>query len=1011
MAETVVSMARSMVRGAISVAASAAAAEVGLLVGVQKDIWFIKDELETIQAFLEIAETIKKKDVLLKVWAKQVRDLSYNIEDCLSEFMVHVESQFFLRRLMKLKDRHRIAMRIRDLKTRVEEVSIRNTRYNLIKTEASNTIDSADSYTEDIRNLSASNIDEADLVGFSKPKGELIELMDVNTKDGFAKVAFVVGMGGLGKTTLARKIFESKEDIVNNFSYRAWITVSQTFSKIEMLKDMIMQLFGNEELKKRLKQLEGKTVQVDDLATYLRKKLEDKRYFIVLDDVWSIDAWRWIKGIAFPISNIKGSRIMITTRNIGLHQGCTSQSLVYHLMPLQIDDATKLLLRKTGKIYKDIQNNEMRIMVNKIVNKCGCLPLAILTIGGMLAPKGVEMWESIYEQIPSELETNPTLEAMRMMVTLSYNHLPSHLKSCFLYLSIFPEDFVIKRRHLVDRWVAEGFVRATVGTTIEAVGASYFNELVNRSMIQPSRVNLEGIIKSCRVHDIMRDVMVSISRDENFVHLVEDTESGVVEGNYRHVAYHGSKCQNIGMGWTHARSLTMFGERPMEPSPSVCSTNMRMLRVLDLKNIQFRISQKDINNIGLLCHLKYVSFQKYSRIYAVPKCVRKLRGLQNLDIRKSYITSLPTEIGELHSLRSLRCSRRDYFPRLNKDYPMKCLMHTLRLPMLCTPLVNVDGRADVTAELHMACAGCFSRTNGVRVPAGIGNLKELQILEVVDIKQTDNKAVKELGKLTQLRKLSVVTGRFAKQKQKMLHLCSAIEKLPSLHSLSVEARYGGTLEWLHNVSSPPPLLKNLMLCGCLGENMSEWFGSLNHLVKIYLDGSCLKEDKITEMLGELPKLMLLSLESEAHAGEKLLFREESFQNLRKLCIAYPGELMEVRFKKGASPRMEMLELSYGDLESGIIGINHLPMLKQVSLGKKGRVANLGMLQAEVDAHPNNPMLQLKQDCSQHDLGDVFQGFDVVETEECSSQATNLSQDHDIGDDDFLSCISDEKDTS
>ncbi|KAE8802302.1 hypothetical protein D1007_21846 [Hordeum vulgare] len=504
MAETVVSMARSMVRGAISVAASAAAAEVGLLVGVQKDIWFIKDELETIQAFLEIAETIKKKDVLLKVWAKQ--------------------------------------------------------------TEASNTIDSADSYTEDIRNLSASNIDEADLVGFSKPKGELIELMDVNTKDGFAKVAFVV--------------------------------VSQTFSKIEMLKDMIMQLFGNEELKKRLKQLEGKTVQVDDLATYLRKKLEDKRYFIVLDDVWSIDAWRWIK-------------------------------------------------------------------------------------------------------------------------------------------------------------------------------------------------------------------------------------------------------------------------------------------------------------------------------------------------------------------------------------------------------VNVDGRADVTAELHMACAGCFSRTNGVRVPAGIGNLKELQILEVVDIKQTDNKAVKELGKLTQLRKLSVVTGRFAKQKQKMLHLCSAIEKLPSLHSLSVEARYGGTLEWLHNVSSPPPLLKNLMLCGCLGENMSEWFGSLNHLVKIYLDGSCLKEDKITEMLGELPKLMLLSLESEAHAGEKLLFREESFQNLRKLCIAYPGELMEVRFKKGASPRMEMLELSYGDLESGIIGINHLPMLKQVSLGKKGRVANLGMLQAEVDAHPNNPMLQLKQDCSQHDLGDVFQGFDVVETEECSSQATNL----------------------
>ncbi|VAH99414.1 unnamed protein product [Triticum turgidum subsp. durum] len=277
MAETVLSMARSMLGGAISMATSAAAAEMGLLIGVRKDIWFIKDELETMQAFLEVAEKMKKKDVLLKVWAKQVRDLSYNIEDGLGEFMVHVGSQSLSWQLMKLKDRHRIAIQIRDLKTRVEEVSARNTRYNLIKMDASDAIDEVDSHMEDIRNHSASNVDEAELVGFSKPKGELIELMDVKTKGGAAKVVFVVGMGGLGKTTLARKTYESKEDIVNNFSYRAWITVSQTFSKIEMLKDMIMQLFGNEELKKCLKELEGKMVQVDDLASYLREMLQEKR--------------------------------------------------------------------------------------------------------------------------------------------------------------------------------------------------------------------------------------------------------------------------------------------------------------------------------------------------------------------------------------------------------------------------------------------------------------------------------------------------------------------------------------------------------------------------------------------------------------------------------------------------------------------------------------------------------------------------------------------------------------
>ncbi|XBI76839.1 hypothetical protein VPH35_070029 [Triticum aestivum] len=637
MGETVVSMARLMLRGAITVATSAAAAEVGLLLGVRKDIWFIKDELETMQAFLEVAETIKKKDMLLKVWENQVRDLSYNIEDCLSEFMVHMGSQSFLCRLMKLKDRHRIAIQIHDLKIRVEEVSVRNTRYNLIRMDVSGDIEEVNSHMEDIRNHSASNIDEAELVGFSKPKGELIKLMDVNTKVGLAKVVFVVGMGGLGKTTLARKTYECKEAILNNFSYRAWITVSQTFSKIEMLKDMIMQLFGNEELKQYLKELEGKIVQVDDLTSYLMEKLLDKRYFIVLDDLWSVDAWRLIKDIAIPSSNIKGSRIIVTTRDIGLAHECTTESHIYHLKPLQIEEATNLLLRKTGKTRKDIENDEdMRTMVSKVVKKCGCLPLAILAIGGMLATKAIEMWESIYKEIPFELESNPSLEAMRRMVTLSYNHMPSHLKSCFLYLSIFPEDFEIKR--------------SNGGVNIVDVGIRYFAELMNRNMIQPSRVNIEGIVKSCRVHDIMRDVMVSISRDENFVHLVRDSEASIIEGNYRHVAYHGSKCQNIGMDCSHVRSLTMFGERPTDTSISVCSTNMRMLRALDLKNTLFPIRQIDINNIGLLCHLKYVNLQGMSSIYALPKSIRKLRGLQNLDIRESYITALPTEISELHSL-------------------------------------------------------------------------------------------------------------------------------------------------------------------------------------------------------------------------------------------------------------------------------------------------------------------------------------------------------------------------
>ncbi|OEL22464.1 hypothetical protein BAE44_0016517, partial [Dichanthelium oligosanthes] len=131
---------------------------------------------------------------------------------------------------------------------------------------------------------------------------------------------------------------------------------------------------------------------------------------------------------------------------------------------------------------------------------------------------------------------------LRRMVTLSYNHLPSHLKPCFLYLSIFPEDFEIQRRSLVDRWIEEGFIRARVGRTIEDVGESYFNELMNRSMILPSsRVGIDGKVKSCRVHDVIRDIMVSFSREEKNVYLIQGSGRIVAEENFRHAAYHSSK--------------------------------------------------------------------------------------------------------------------------------------------------------------------------------------------------------------------------------------------------------------------------------------------------------------------------------------------------------------------------------------------------------------------------------------------------------------------------------------
>ncbi|XP_048544850.1 disease resistance protein RPM1-like isoform X2 [Triticum urartu] len=987
MAETVLSMARSMLGGAISKAASAAANEMSLLMGVRKDIWFIKDELATMQAFLVAAEGMKKKDMLLKVWAEQVRELSYNIEDCLGEFMVHVASQSLSRKLMKLKHQHQIAVQIRDLKSRVEEVSNRNRRYNLIeKNQITRTIDERDSCMEDIRNHSDSNIDEAGLVGFSKPKQEFIKLIDVHAKNGPAQVVCVVGMGGLGKTTLTRKVYESME----NFYCCAWIIVSQSFVRMELLKVMIKFFFGNEALKK---QLEGNVVREEDLANYLRKELLEKRYFVVLDDLWNIDDWNWIKKIALLSRNQKGSRIIITTRDVGLAKKCSLKSsvpLIYHHQPLETNDAIHLLLRKTRRSEEDMKNDvKMRETVTKIVKKSGLLPLAILTIGGMLATREVSEWQSIYDQIPLELESGRSLDAMRRMVTLSYNHLPSHLKSCFLYLSIFPEDFEIQRRRLVERWIAEGFVIVRDGLSGEEVGNSYFNDLINQSMIQPSRVNIEGVVKSCRVHDIVRDVMISVSRDENFVYVEGNNVTGATEETFRHVAYHGSMCQKIDMDWSHVRSVTVFGERSLRPSPSVCSPDMRMLRALDLENAQFQVTQKDISNIGLFRHLKYLNFSDprgYSHIYKLPRSIGRLQGLQTLNIRDSYITELPIEICKLKSLHSLCCTRNNSYQCFDLVYdPKACLVRTLCLPMLFTPLVDPSERTKVVAELHMAWASRRSESEGVRVPKGIGKLKELQILEVVDISRTSGKAIKELGELVQLRKLSVVTEGATKQKCKVL--CDAIQKLTCLRSLEVD----GSLEWLHAVSSPPPLLRSLKLDGPLGE-IPDWFANMMHLVKLYLEGSIIKEEcKIMEILGPLPNLMQICLGNDSYIGEKLVFKTGTLPNLKKLDIYGLKQLRELIFEEGTSPELEKIEISGCTLESGIIGVNQLPKLKEISLGSYGRVAKLAMLQSEVDAHPNSPVLRLQMPKRYHDVESAAAG-ELSRSQAVAMVTTNVNQD-------------------
>ncbi|TVU00225.1 hypothetical protein EJB05_54333, partial [Eragrostis curvula] len=365
--------------------------------------WFIKDELETMQAFLRAAEATKEKDELVKVSAKQVRDLAYDIQDCLEEFIVHLGRKGLLHQLVKLRHRHRIALQIRRLKLRFEEVSNRNLRYNLIKSVPSSSRDDSTSNVEVLRYQAAHYVHEAELVGFSGPKKEVLELIS-SSDSAEIQVIWIIGAGGLGKTTLARKVYERPE-ISAKFASRAWITVSRSFSIKELLKEMIKQLLEKRSLDRVHEEFKSLTIHEHHLADHLKTNLKEIRYFLVLDDVWNIQDWDCIKPI-FWGDNEKGSRVIVTTRKRNLMEGSSSSSLIYNIKALEKEDATKLLLRKTRRNLHDIQSYRMTDTFEKIIKKCGGLPLAIITIGALLATKDVNEWERFYNLLPSELESN-----------------------------------------------------------------------------------------------------------------------------------------------------------------------------------------------------------------------------------------------------------------------------------------------------------------------------------------------------------------------------------------------------------------------------------------------------------------------------------------------------------------------------------------------------------------------------------------------------------------------------
>ncbi|CAM0953097.1 unnamed protein product [Alopecurus aequalis] len=819
--------------------------EVALVLGVKEDLKELQRTMTQIRCFLQDAEKRRTEESSVNNWLSELREAMYCADDIIDlarseggKLLMDCSSSStnsarcggfsFFTCIPTVQKRHKIGVQIRDFNDELEKISKSGERVLMLQNMQPKP------EVPTVKHMRTSHLVEPNLVGKETLRAckRLVELVLAHKEKKMYKVG-IVGTGGIGKTTLAQKIYNDPK-LEGAFSKKAWICVSQEYSEVALLKELLRNFAIHHE----------QDETVGELSSKLAAAVADKFFFLVLDDVWQPEVWTNM--LRIPLNAAATGVVLVTTRHDTVAHAIGVEDV--HRVDLMSADVGWELLWKSMKLNEEKDVGNLRNMGLDIVrNKCYGLPLAIKVIASVLATKEKteNEWRKFIDSSVWSVGNLPT--ELRGALYLSYDDLPSHLKQCFLYCALYPEDEVMCRDDLVMRWVAEGFIEQQEGQLLEDTAEEYYYELIQRNLLQPDDDTPDH--EDCKMHDLLRQLACYMSREECFI---GDPESlGVT---------------NI----SKLRRFTAVPKKDIAVFPSMDKHEFKV-RTFHTNRKPWSVEESFFKRFP---HIRVLDLND-SFVKSIPDYVGNLIHLRLLDLDGTDISNLPESIGSLMNLQMLNLSR------------CKAL-HSL--PLAITQLSNLRRLGINDTPIN-------------QVPNGIGRLEFLNDLDGFPIgggggngKTQDGWKLEELKHLSQLRKLDMVklerTTPYStdslltdKKHLKVLTLCCT-ERTDGPYSEEAISNIEKVFEQL----IPPHNLEDLEIKGFFGHRFPTWLGTTNLSSVQYLTlaycNSCLHLPSI----GQLANLKFLKIDQAASVtkiGLEFMGWRGANPRSRDVVVAFP----------------------------------------------------------------------------------------------------------------------------